>query len=86
MKMCINVYKDNNKLLNLPRFIWIKKSWTLKELHMNYFEAYRDIFVRWYREEAGQSKYKPMYKHPDTMEPLNFETLTDLFENAPLEK
>lgn len=53
---------------------------------MNYFEAYRDIFVRWYREEAGQSKYKPMYKHPDTMEPLNFETLTDLFENAPLEK
>ena len=36
MKMCINVYKDN-KLLNLPRFLWVNKSWTLKELHMNYF-------------------------------------------------
>tara|TARA_B110000285_G_C15092412_1_gene599869 strand:- start:1065 stop:1208 length:144 start_codon:yes stop_codon:yes gene_type:complete len=36
--------------MNLPRVFWAKKSWTLKELHLNFFDYFKDILVRWLKE------------------------------------
>jgi len=47
-KICISILKQGEGLLNLPRFMWIKKSWTLKELHLRFFDYFKDLFVRWY--------------------------------------
>ena len=33
VKIAIHIFKETDGLLNLPRFIWAKKSWTLMELH-----------------------------------------------------
>lgn len=67
-KVCVHIYKDST-LLNLPRFIWARKSWTLEQLHYEFFNLYKDLFYRWYKdiEDAGKSdrcKSVPHYKHP----------------------
>jgi len=36
-KVCVNVFKTGEGLFNLPRIIWVKKSWTLKEVHYHFF-------------------------------------------------
>ena len=78
-------------MLNLPRFIWVKKTWTLVELHYHFFDYIKDLLVRWYNEieENGKSnkcRVAPPYKHPDTGALLDAESLKDLIENQPLEK
>jgi len=46
-KVCVLVYKEYDTW-NLPRFLWVKKSWTLKELHLHFFDAFKDLLIRWY--------------------------------------
>ena len=50
VKVCIHQLKEGFGHFNLPRVVWVRKDWSLKELHMRIFEYYRDIFERWYRE------------------------------------
>jgi len=64
----------------------VEKSWTLKELHLNFFDYFKDVLLRWYREPKDKSKHEPQYKHPDTGELLTAESVTELFNKAPLEK
>lgn len=56
VKVCVHSFQRYEKF-NLPRVIWVKKEWTLKELHWNVFGYFRDLFVRWLRDykEHGQS-------------------------------
>jgi len=55
-------------------------------LHLNFFDHFKDVLLRWYREPAGKSKCAPQYKHPDTGALLTEESVAELFEKAPLEK
>lgn len=48
-KIAIHIFKDQQHL-NLPRFIWIKNSWTLKELHLNFYDEFKSIISNWYRD------------------------------------
>ena len=91
LKVAIHIFREGEGLLNLPRFIWVKKSWTLVELHHQFFDYIKDLFVRWYKEiaESGKSnkcRQMPNYKDPDTGKVLDFESLQELFENKSLEK
>jgi hypothetical protein len=90
IKVPIHIFKEGEGLLNLPRFIWLKKSWTLVEVHHNFFNYIKDLFTRWYAEiaESGKSarcKQMPNFKHPDTGEVLNAESLASLLKES-LEK
>lgn len=71
-KICVHMLKDNGSF-NLPRIIYAKKSWTLKQLHIEFYREYRDIFYRWFKDikETGKtekSRYEPKYLHPETGE------------------
>ena len=33
VKVVIHIFKEGEGLLNLPRFIWVNKNWSLVELH-----------------------------------------------------
>ena len=45
VKLPIHARKNNSHgLFNLPRIIWVKKSWTLVELHHCLFNHYRLLF------------------------------------------
>lgn len=50
VKICVHIFKEYSGLLNLPRFLWAKKSWTLRELHLNFYATFSDLFVRWYKD------------------------------------
>ena len=78
MKICVHVFKQDKGLQNLTRFIWAQKDWTLKELHYKFFEFFKDLFIKWYKDEGGKSKNKPKYKHPGTEAILTSESLEDL--------
>lgn len=73
------------QLFNLPRIFWAKKSWTMKELHLNFFDYFKDIIRRWLLEvkEKGNSdraNQLPNYQH-------NGETMTyDMFESMSLQE
>lgn len=80
--MAIHIFKDNG-LLNLARFTWVKKSWTLKELHLQFFNEYKELMYKWYKDikEKGNSERHdklPPYKHPETGELLTYDTLLEL--------
>jgi len=77
------MYKDSfgkPNLLNLPRFIWVSKSWSLAELHHYVFDYIKEMFRLWY-QEGGERKAnkRPTYKHPDTQEELTKESIEELF-------
>jgi hypothetical protein len=68
----------------LPRFYWARKSWTLEELHHQFFGYIKDLFSRWYNEikETGKSnkcRVLPSFKHPDSGELLDADSLEELF-------
>ena len=47
--------------------MWAERDWTLKELHCKFFEFFRDLFVKWYKEGGdSKSKFRPKYRHPGT--------------------
>lgn len=81
-KVVVHIFKDG-ALLNLARVVWVQKSWTLKELHLHFFDAFKNLLHRWYMDmdEKGnstRSKRAPAYKHPETGELLTWETLRNL--------
>lgn len=61
---------DNTELLNLPRFVWVDKSMTLKELHFFVFDYFKELILRFYALDEVQRKNnlkaEPNIKHPDT--------------------
>jgi hypothetical protein len=78
-KVFFHIYKENAGLLNLPRVVYAKKSWTLMELHYQFFDYIKDLLRKWLKDvqENGSSdknSQEPKYKHKG-------EALTyDLFE------
>ena len=58
----------------------------MKELHFQFFEYFRDLFVKWYRNQDDQSKFAPKYKHPGTQELLTYDNLEDLVTNSSVEE
>ena len=85
VKICVNVFKQDRGLQNLTRFLWAQKDWTLKELHYQFFEYFKDLFVRWYKDQEGKSKNTPKYKHPGTEALLTHESLLELISEGPIE-
>ena len=86
VKIPIHFYK-NYGFFGLVRFMWAKKSWTLKELHINFYNHHKDLFYRWLKEiaENGSSdkcKAKFLYKHPETGNTLDYSAFLEL----PMEK
>ena len=63
-KIVVHIGTDRKKKTNLPRVIWAKKSWTLKELHMDFFAQFKDAIYRWITEfekdgGSGKSELRP---------------------------
>ena len=91
MMVPIHIFKEGEGLLNLPRFIWLKKSWTLVEVHHQFFDYIKDLFTKWYEEitkdgKSGKCRQNPNFKHPDTGAVLDSLTLVELLEKEPIEK
>ena len=86
------MYREENngapQLLNLPRFIWVNKSMSLAELHHFVFDYFKELFARYYTEEDLKNSIRvdPHWKHPDSGEELNAESVTQLFKDGDLEK
>ena len=36
--------------MNLPRIIWARKNWTLKQLHVEFFDLFKDLLLRWFKD------------------------------------
>ena len=78
--------QKGNQLANLPRCIWVNKQWTLKDLHLNFFDFIKNVIVRWYKDvkergKSDKSNHNPQYTHPDSGELLTYDT----FVNLPIE-
>ena len=58
----------------------------MEELHKNFFSEYKDVLVKWYKDnkdKEGRSercKKQPPYKHPETEELLTYDPLMELTE------
>lgn len=83
VKLTMHIQKDDTVgHFNLPRVVWVRKDWTLKEMHWNIFNHYRELFLRWYRDiaEKGSSERnarEPQYYWNDKL--LTKDTLDELF-------
>jgi len=49
-KLAINMYHGSS-LCNLPRFMWVQKSTTLKELHLQIFDYFKRVLYEWSKSE-----------------------------------
>jgi hypothetical protein len=63
-KVCIHIQKEAHGLLNLPRFMWVDKNWTLTELHHHFFESIKDLFKRWFKDMHEQGNSNKSKKDP----------------------
>jgi len=73
-----HIFQEQRGLLNLPRVVYVKKSWTLRELHIRFFETVKDLMIRWlkdYKDDEASSRCRqdPKYKNPDTGEALTYD-------------
>jgi len=89
VKIVFHIFKDGKGLLNLPRVLWVNKKWNLQELHLNIFDYYKDLMIRWYKEikeqgKSNKSQRPPDYKHPDTGEALNYDSLMEMIQKESL--
>ena len=89
VKIVVHSFQGYEKF-NLPRVIWVRKDWTLKELHWNVFRYFRDLFVRWlldFKEtgSSGRSRSKPMYRKPGSTEVLTYDSLMEMIDKESLE-
>lgn len=89
VKIVLHSFQRYEKF-NLPRVIWVRKDWTLKELHWNVFRYFRDLFVRWlldFKENgsSARSNQKPMYRKPGSNEALTYDSLMEMIERDNLE-
>ena len=84
VKVPIHIRKNGMQdYFNLPRLIWVKKSWTLVQLHEHVFHYFRYLFKKWFKEieEIGSSnrcRTNPEYEFQGKA--LNLQTLTEIFE------
>jgi len=67
---------------NLPRVLWIRKDWTLKQLHWHMFDYFKDLFLRWFRDisekgSSARSQREPQYTYKDKK--LDLKGLEELF-------
>ena len=88
----IKIYVSNHRSgdygpQNLPRFMWINKSWTLQELHHQVLGYHKNVFVNWYNNKGRSGYYgeAPRYKIPETDEDLSNGGIRELIENQSLE-
>ena len=68
---------------NLPRLLWVKKTWTLVELHQFVFDYFRHLFTKWYKEIAENGHSNRSHREPEFVwkgSKLNASTLHELFE------
>lgn len=89
VKIVLHSFQGYEKF-NLPRVIWARKDWTLKELHWNVFRYFRDLFVRWLQDFKDQgtsvrSTQQPVYRKPGSKEVLTYDSLMDMIEKDSLE-
>lgn len=81
-KVVVHIFKDN-QLLNLARMIWVRKSWTLKQMHIGFFDQYKNLLIRWYKDidekgSSDRSRCSPLYKHPETGDTLDYKGIMEL--------
>jgi hypothetical protein len=89
VKVVLHSYCGYEKF-NLPRVLWIRKEWKLKQLHYEVFKYFRDLFVRWLKEikdtgSSQRSAQSPKYKKPGSKEALNYDSLMELIEKENLQ-
>lgn len=91
-KIVIHFFGGNNgnEFFNLPRVIWARKSWTLKELHLQFFNYFKGLLINWYKEIdevkiSRKCESNPPYSHPDSKALLTYQTIQELLKE-PLEK
>ena len=80
-KIALHIHRGPQGVSNLPRIFWAKKAWTLKELHIHFFDYIKDLMRRWLKdlkdEEVSNKCNSPMpYKHND--EDLTLDTYESL--------
>lgn len=79
VKIVVHSYQAMDKF-NLPRVIWARKDWSLKELHWEVFRYFRDLFVRWlsdYKEHGNSARasHAPNYRKPGQKDLLTYDLL-----------
>lgn len=79
----IPIHYHKTQYMQLPRFMWAKKSWNLKELHQRFYNEHKDLFYRWLKEtsEEGYSdkcKSKPSYKNPNGSGTIDYSSFLEL--------
>lgn len=89
VKIVVHSYQSMERF-NLPRVIWARKDWTLKELHWNVFRYFRDLFVRWLHDfkengNSNKSSQPPNYKIPGSKDTLNYDSFMEMIEKENLE-
>lgn len=89
VKIVVHIYQSNDKF-NLPRVIWARKDWTLKELHMQVFKYFLDLLVRWFKDfkennDSNKSSQKPVYRKPGSKQVLDYDSLVAMIEQDDLE-
>ena len=66
VKIVVHSFQGYEKF-NLPRVIWARKDWSLKQLHWNVFLYFRDLFVRWlhdYKEHGSSARSTLQLRRP----------------------
>lgn len=82
----IVVHQNKNSLtghFNLPRLLWVKKTWTMVELHHFVFDYFRNLFLKWYKEIADNGGSMRSRSDPEYMwngKKLDASSLHELFE------
>lgn len=50
--------------MNLPRIIWVKKSWSLKRLHLEFFKLFKNLAFRFFEKiQAGEARKSHRFKY-----------------------
>ena len=76
-KIVVHIYKEAG-LMNLPRIIWAKKSWTLKQLHLEFFKLFHDLGFRFFEKiQAGEARRSHRFRYTNA-EGAN--VTTEMFE------
>lgn len=89
-KVVLHTLKDGYLgFFNLPRILWVKKDWTLQELHWNVFNHFKELMLRWYKDLKESGSSRRCFKKPKYMangKVLDCDTLIDLFSENNLQK
>ena len=50
------------KTFMLPRIMWMNKEWTLKQVYLEIFKFYKQLFIDWYTQEVPPFRVKATEK------------------------